>query len=681
MTFPRCPLDASGQARRPRTYGDGSGCAGCGVAPVIVGDAGRSSCIRAPRMRALFALLAAHPRCCPPPRRLGTEWGLRTQRAVAGIWSLEPRESVEEARTQAPVAGHTSRSGHDLWPAHQARAAESKARAQSRKACRACSADPRRGVLGPARSGAAPRRSPHPPHRRHRRVGRRPRGARAVPQARAARTAAWRFVVVQHLDPTHKGAMVELLQRVEPHAGRAGQGPAEGRARPRLRDPAEQGHVDPARRAPPPAADRRRAASTCPSTSSSARSPTTSRSAASASILSGMGSDGTLGLRAIKEKAGAAFVQSLASAKFDGMPRSAIECRAGRRRGPRRRAAARRSSPTSSTRRTAVRPETRSSGEAAQRAREDLHPAARAHGQRLLPLQAQHDLPPHRAAHGPAPDRQDRQLRALPAGEPARGRAALQGAAHRRDELLPRSARRGSTCSEVLPDLLRSRPAGGVLRAWVPGCSTGEEAYSLAIVLTEAIEKLGRPPTSRFADLRHRPRPRRDRAGAPRASIRPTSPPTSPPSACAGSSPRTSAATASARRSASSWCSLRRTSSWIRPSPSSTSCRAATFSSTSRAELQKKLIPLFHYALNPGGVLFLGSAETIGTYSVALRARSTAEDAPLPAAPSHAGRGRRRVPARAAQPRRPRASPLDEAKPPELARSPPGEPADRSPIA
>ena len=29
-------------------------------------------------------------------------------------------------------------------------------------------------------------------------------------------------------------------------------------------------------------------------------------------------------------------------------------------------------------------------------------------------------------------------------------------------------------------------------------------------------------------------------------------------------------------------------------------------------EVQKKLIPLFHYSLNPGGILFLGSAETIG---------------------------------------------------------------------
>lgn len=42
-------------------------------------------------------------------------------------------------------------------------------------------------------------------------------------------------------------------------------------------------------------------------------------------ILSGMGSDGTMGLRAIKEKAGLALVQEPASTKFDSMPRSAID--------------------------------------------------------------------------------------------------------------------------------------------------------------------------------------------------------------------------------------------------------------------------------------------------------------------------------------------------------------------
>jgi two-component system CheB/CheR fusion protein len=43
---------------------------------------------------------------------------------------------------------------------------------------------------------------------------------------------------------------------------------------------------------------------------------------------------------------------------------------------------------------------------------------------------------------------------------------------------------------EVLPGLISSRPEGGVLRAWVAGCSTGEEAYSLAITFKEVIEKL-----------------------------------------------------------------------------------------------------------------------------------------------------------------------------------------------
>ncbi len=41
-------------------------------------------------------------------------------------------------------------------------------------------------------------------------------------------------------------------------------------------------------------------------------------------ILSGTGSDGTLGVRAIKESGGMVMVQDEASAKFDGMPRSSI---------------------------------------------------------------------------------------------------------------------------------------------------------------------------------------------------------------------------------------------------------------------------------------------------------------------------------------------------------------------
>lgn len=42
---------------------------------------------------------------------------------------------------------------------------------------------------------------------------------------------------------------------------------------------------------------------------------------------------------------------------------------------------------------------------------------------------------------------------------------------------------------KVLPTLLKHRESSDTLRVWVPGCSTGEEVYSIAIALTEALEK------------------------------------------------------------------------------------------------------------------------------------------------------------------------------------------------
>ncbi len=51
--------------------------------------------------------------------------------------------------------------------------------------------------------------------------------------------------------------------------------------------------------------------------------------------------------------------------------------------------------------------------------------------------------------------------------------------------------------TKVIPDYVRNLPEGSLLRAWVPGCSTGEEAYSLAIVFKEAIEKMD--PSSRLS--------------------------------------------------------------------------------------------------------------------------------------------------------------------------------------
>lgn len=47
--------------------------------------------------------------------------------------------------------------------------------------------------------------------------------------------------------------------------------------------------------------------------------------------------------------------------------------------------------------------------------------------------------------------------------------------------------------NEILPRLLRWRSGDAPLRVWVPGCSTGEEVYSIAICLLESISKLGIP--------------------------------------------------------------------------------------------------------------------------------------------------------------------------------------------
>ncbi len=59
--------------------------------------------------------------------------------------------------------------------------------------------------------------------------------------------------------------------------------------------------------------------------------------------------------------------------------------------------------------------------------------------------------------------------------------------------------------ARVLPDLLRMLSPGEEFRAWVAGCASGEEAYSIAILIREAIEKLGLSnPVKIFATDVHR---------------------------------------------------------------------------------------------------------------------------------------------------------------------------------
>lgn len=46
---------------------------------------------------------------------------------------------------------------------------------------------------------------------------------------------------------------------------------------------------------------------------------------------------------------------------------------------------------------------------------------------------------------------------------------------------------------DIIPDLLAKKRAGEEVRIWVPGCATGEEPYSLAILVREQLQMMGRP--------------------------------------------------------------------------------------------------------------------------------------------------------------------------------------------
>jgi two-component system CheB/CheR fusion protein len=56
----------------------------------------------------------------------------------------------------------------------------------------------------------------------------------------------------------------------------------------------------------------------------------------------------------------------------------------------------------------------------------------------------------------------------------------------------------------VLPELLEREGRDVPLRVWVAGCATGEEAYSIAIVLYDAMARLGERPLKIFATDVHR---------------------------------------------------------------------------------------------------------------------------------------------------------------------------------
>jgi two-component system CheB/CheR fusion protein len=160
-----------------------------------------------------------------------------------------------------------------------------------------------------------------------------------------------------------------------------------------------------------------------------------------------------------------------------------------------------------------------------------------------------------------------------------------------------------------IEDLLKLRPEGYTFRFWVPGCATGEEAYTLAIVFRECLDKVNRHQTVQIfgTDLD----------------------PQAIDTARAGVYPDGIGVDVSPKRLERFF--IREDGTYrirkeiremtvfapqnvIKDPPFTKldliSCRNLLIYLNS--QLQKKLLPIFHYALKPDGVLLLGPSETIG---------------------------------------------------------------------
>ena len=330
-------------------------------------------------------------------------------------------------------------------------------------------------------------------------------------------------------------------------------------------------------------------------------------------ILSGMGSDGTVGLRAIKEAMGLSVVQDPARAKFDSMPRSAIEAGLA----------------------------------------DLVAPAEDLPGMIFDYLRHSSDIP---KTELPLPERDqsalDKILILL------RSESGQDFSLYKKNTIYRRIERRmgihqisrigtyvrylqenpqevkllfrelligvtnffrdpaewDSLRLRAIPALLDNRQARGPLRAWSVGCSTGEEAYSLAMVFKETMEELktGQNFTLHiFATDLERDTIDRARQGFYPAGI---------------------AADVSPERIGRFFVEENggyRISQEIREmvtfatqnvimDPPFTRldilvCRNLLIYMT--PELQKRLLPLFHYSLNPEGLLFLGGSESINTFT------------------------------------------------------------------
>ncbi len=326
-------------------------------------------------------------------------------------------------------------------------------------------------------------------------------------------------------------------------------------------------------------------------------------------ILSGTGTDGTLGVRAIKGEAGMVMVQDVESAKYDGMPRSAIatglvDYVLSAEEMPKQL--------LSYVQHISKKPagEIILQDDNIQNAMQKIFVLLRARTDQDFSLYKKNTICRRieRRMHVHQIDNIFDYVRYLQESE-------------REVTILFKELLIGVTNffrdpvafdlikNKFLPELLKNKPDDYHVRIWVPGCSTGEEAYSIAIIIQECMEMLG----SHFQVQVFGTDIDEDAVNLARTGLYPES-----ISADIDADRLKRFFTKEDNqyqiKKAIREMVIFAPQNIIKDPPFTKldmlCCRNLLI--YFNAELQKKLLPVFHYSLKPNGILFLGSSETIG---------------------------------------------------------------------
>jgi len=329
-------------------------------------------------------------------------------------------------------------------------------------------------------------------------------------------------------------------------------------------------------------------------------------------ILSGMGTDGTLGLRALKGNVGMTMAQNPESAKYDSMPKSAMATGLVDFTIPPEKMPDQLIKYVDSAVQMPPSKLTTPGGKSTD-ALQKIFILLRSHTGHDFSLYKKNTI--HR--------RIERRMNVHQIDQIATYVRYLQENALEVDKLFKElligvtSFFRDDEAFQVLQDkalseIMEGKGREDVIRAWIPGCSSGEEAFSVAIILRETMEKR----KTHFGVQVFATDIDKNAVETARMAIYPES-------ISADVKPDrlkrffTSENGGYQIRKDIRGMLIFAPQDIIKDPPFTKldliCCRNLLIYLD--AELQKRLLPLFHYSLKPGGILFLGSSETIGNFT------------------------------------------------------------------